>query len=93
MEGGSLQYRGERGLPGLFIAGSPLAQATPYFELEITHSEAASGGGGPVIGLCSHRYPLDLLPGWTAESVLTSNCTIQYLYLIYSHYTGGLSHR
>jgi len=27
------------------------------------------GGGGPVVGLCSHRYPLDLLPGWTAESV------------------------
>ena len=21
------------------------------------------GGGGPFIGLCSHRYPLDILPG------------------------------
>lgn len=32
-------------------------------------TEGSGGGGGPVIGLCSHRYPLDLLPGWTAESV------------------------
>jgi hypothetical protein len=64
--GSSLQYRGERGLPGLYIAGQPLAPDHAYFEAEIT---AAEGGGGPVIGLCSHRYPLDLLPGWTAESV------------------------
>jgi len=67
--GSSLQYKGERGLPGLYISGLPLSVEKPYFEVEITKSEGSSGGGGPVIGLCSHRYPLDLLPGWTAESV------------------------
>ena len=36
--------------------------------MEISNLEA-EGGGSPVIGLCSHRYPLDLLPGWTGESV------------------------
>ena len=36
--------------------------------MEISNLEV-EGGGSPVIGLCSHRYPLDLLPGWTGESV------------------------
>jgi len=64
--GSSLQYQGDRGLPGLYISGTPLSPDRAYFEAEIT---AVEGGGGPVVGLCSHRYPLDLLPGWTAESV------------------------
>ena len=53
--GSSLQYKGERGLPGLYISGLPLSVDKPYFEVEITTSEGSSGGGGPVIGLCSHR--------------------------------------
>ena len=53
--GSSLQYKGERGLPGLYIASLPLTVDKPYFEVEITKSEGSSGGGGPVIGLCSHR--------------------------------------
>jgi len=65
--GSTVTYKGERGLPGLYIAGLPLSPDRPYFEVELTVTEGS--GGGPVIGLCSHRYPLDLLPGWTAESV------------------------
>ena len=53
--GTSLQYKGERGLPGLYISGMPLSVDKPYFEVEITKSDGSSGGGGPVIGLCSHR--------------------------------------
>lgn len=64
-----LMYRGERGLPGLYISGIPIADDKPYFEIEITNADLEGGGGGPVIGLCSHRYPMDLLPGWTGESV------------------------
>jgi len=63
--GASVAYQGDRGLPGLYIAGRPLSPERAYFEAEVTAVE----GGGPVVGLCSHRYPLDLLPGWTAESV------------------------
>ena len=64
-----LMYRGERGLPGLYISGVPIADDKPYFEIEITNADLEGGGGGPVIGLCSQRYPMDLLPGWTGESV------------------------
>ena len=63
-----LMYRGDRGLPGLYISGVPISAEKPYFEIEISNLEV-EGGGSPVIGLCSHRYPLDLLPGWTGESV------------------------
>ena len=50
-----LMYRGERGLPGLYISGIPIADDKPYFEIEITNADLEGGGGGPVIGLCSHR--------------------------------------
>ena len=51
--GSSLQYQGDRGLPGLYISGTPLSPDRAYFEAEIT---AVEGGGGPVVGLCSHRF-------------------------------------
>jgi len=64
--GNRVIYQGDRGLPGLYIASQALTPDRPYFEAELTEGEV---GGGVVVGLCSHRYPLDLLPGWTAESV------------------------
>jgi len=63
-----LMYRGDRGLPGLYISSVPISDEKPYFEIEISNV-AEVEGGGPVIGLCSQRYPMDLLPGWTGESV------------------------
>ena len=45
-----LMYRGERGLPGLYISGVPIADDKPYFEIEITSADLEGGGGGPVIG-------------------------------------------
>ena len=68
--GQNIKYKGERGLPGLYIGGAPFSPDKSYFEIEIEGAGLGEvGGGGPVIGLCSHRYPTDLLPGWTAESV------------------------
>ena len=45
-----LMYRGERGLPGLYISGVPIADDKSYFEIEITSADLEGGGGGPVIG-------------------------------------------
>ena len=56
--GSTLQYQGDKGLPGLYISGTPLSPDRAYFEAEITFAE---GGGGPVVGLCSHRCPANLL--------------------------------
>jgi len=67
--GSVVTYRGEKGLPGIYISGQPLAPDRAYFEVELSVAGAGGQGGGPIVGLCSHRYPLDLLPGWTAESV------------------------
>lgn len=68
--GSTVTYSGEKGLPGIFIAGLPLSEVHAYFEVELSAvGGSGAGSGGPVVGLSSHRYPLDLLPGWTAESV------------------------
>ena len=56
--GSTLQYQGDKGLPGLYISGTPLSPDRAYFEAEITSAE---GGGGPVVGLCSHRCSANLL--------------------------------
>ena len=57
---------GDKASPGLYISAVPLCPARPYFEIEIVNAGlgAALPVGGPIIGLCSQRYPLDLLPGW-----------------------------
>ena len=34
-----LMYRGERGLPGLYIYGVPIADDKPYFEIAITSAD------------------------------------------------------
>ena len=51
-----LMYRGDRGLPGLYISGVPISDDKHYFEIEITNVDLEGGGGGPVIGLCSQRW-------------------------------------
>ena len=51
-----LMYRGDRGLPGLYIAGVQISDDKHYFEIEITNVDLEGGGGGPVIGLCSQRW-------------------------------------
>ena len=56
---GVLTYKGERGLPGLYISGVPIAEDKSYFEIEITNV-ADLEAGGPVIGLCSQRYSIYL---------------------------------
>jgi hypothetical protein len=60
-----LRYSADKGAsPGLYISAVPLGGSRSYFEIEIVNSgNGALPGGGPVIGLCSQRYPLDLLPG------------------------------
>ncbi|XP_023326347.1 SPRY domain-containing protein 3 isoform X2 [Eurytemora carolleeae] len=66
----NFKYAGDKGSPGTFIAGIPLSPEKPYFELELVN--AGNSGVpvcGPIIGLCSHKYPLDLLPGWSGESI------------------------
>jgi len=61
---------GDKGAPGIYISGIPLAPDRPYFELEIVNAGAPGIPlGGPVIGLCSHKYPLDVLPGLSGESI------------------------
>lgn len=66
-----LKYAGDKSAsPGLYISAVPLAGSRAYFEIEIVNTgNGALPMGGPVIGLCSQRYPLDLLPGWSAESI------------------------
>lgn len=65
------KYSGDKVTPGIFIAAIPLTPEKSYFELELVNSGTAGGVpvGGPVIGLCSYKYPLDLLPGWSSESI------------------------
>ena len=49
-----LMYRGDRGLPGLYISSVPISDEKAYFEIEISNVSEVEGGG-PVIGLCSQR--------------------------------------
>jgi hypothetical protein len=63
-----LKYTGDKASPpGLYISSVPMNAPSPYFayfEIEIVNTgNGALPVGGPVIGLCSPRYPLDLLPG------------------------------
>jgi hypothetical protein len=59
-----LKYSGDKASPGIYISAVPLSAARPYFEIEIVNAgNGALPVGGPIIGLCSQRYPLDLLPG------------------------------
>ena len=58
------KHNGDKGSPGLFISGVPLTLEKSYFELELLNiGTAGEPVTGPVIGLCSYKYPLDLLPG------------------------------
>ena len=60
----------------MYISSMKLTKERSYFELEIVNLAECKGGeeggggagpprsvGGPVIGLCSHRYPMDMVPG------------------------------
>ena len=56
----SLVYKGERGMPGVYISSVPLSEDKPYFEIEISKTDSEAGeGSGPVIGLCSNRLVSD----------------------------------
>ena len=58
------KHNGDKGSPGLFISGVPLTLEKSYFELELLNiGTVGEPVTGPVIGLCSYKYPLDLLPG------------------------------
>ena len=53
-------YKGERGMPGVYISSVPLSEDKPYFEIEISKTDSEAGeGSGPVIGLCSNRSVSD----------------------------------
>ena len=53
-------YKGERGMPGVYISSVPLSEDKPYFEIEISKTDSEAGeGSGPVIGLCSNRLVSD----------------------------------
>ena len=70
-----LKYAGDKGAsPGLYISAVPFSAGRSYFEIEIVNGgNSALPVGGPIVGLCSQRYPLDLLPGMTISLFF---CTI-----------------
>jgi len=81
----NFKYKADKsGIPGIgmYISSMKLTKERSYFELEIVNLAECKGGeeggggagpprsvGGPVIGLCSHRYPMDMVPGHGNDSV------------------------
>ncbi|CAM6053563.1 unnamed protein product [Sphagnum tenellum] len=57
------------GLIGLYIDGKSITEggSRHFFEVEIL--EKGASVPNIIVGLCSERYPLDIHPGWTSESV------------------------
>jgi len=66
----NFKHNCDKGSPGTYISGIPLTPEKNYFELELVNGGSPGvPAGGPVIGLCSYKYPLDILPGWSGESI------------------------
>lgn len=51
----NLIYKGERGMPGVYISAVALTEERPYFEIEIANADIEGESCGPIIGLCSNR--------------------------------------
>ncbi|RXG55954.1 SPRY domain-containing protein 3 [Armadillidium vulgare] len=51
---------------GVYIGEAPVCRPHNYFEVEILHMGI---NGAVSVGLCSYKYPLHKLPGWTKDSV------------------------